>query len=397
MDLKKRLASLDKLTRKTTREPGALSLKNSGLKPEQRAIEELGLTCQETPAGPVFFRDCFDSLHPPHDPLPALDGFLSQWGGRSPSLAKILFLDTETTGLAGGTGTLAFLVGVSWFEKKGLVTRQLFLPSPACELAMLKYLSELAQRFEAIVTFNGASFDLPLLKTRALMNRLDHPWDQLQGWDLLVPSRRIWGNQLENCRQQSIEKAVEAPRRDSRDIEGSLIPQTWFDFLQENDSQSVEKVMYHNWRDMVGMGVIFQDLVMMARFLEDSPQEVGLDRERAWAMARIAERRGQTARSISWMEYAWKKTSASDLANRRFCLDLVRILKRSRCWSLVENVIAAVLVSHEDDPWFHREAAIFYEHRNPDLPRAISHALVAAEENRLMRLQRKLDQGKELH
>lgn len=393
MDLKKRLASLDRLTRKPEKsllEPPGETLFGPGGGGEV-ACAHLGLRAQSTPFGACYFRDLEDGLPPPAFPLPDFQGFLSQPGDGSLQPGEILFLDTETTGLAGGTGTMTFVVGVSWWEGKRLRTRQLFLVDPSGEPALLHTLHQLAAPFRSVVTYNGSSFDLPLLRTRALLNRMPHPWEDLLGWDLLVPSRRIWGRTLENCRQQTVEKQVGAVPRDQRDLPGHLIPQTWFDFLQGRDVQGVQRVLYHNWRDMAGMAAIFLDTVHWAGRLDQAGCHELQDAQLAWALGRIAERRRQTPASLRWMHQAWNLTRRQSAARdeERFCQDLVRILKRGGDWTLVENVIAWVLESGHNEPWVHREAAILYEHRLGNLERARHHALAAGDEYRLLRIKRR--------
>ena len=121
----------------------------------------------------------------------------------------IVFLDVETTGLAGGTGTLVFLVGVAWWTADGaLEVRQLFLPGPGREAPLLAELARVAARFRVVATYNGASFDLPLLRTRARLARRRDPFRHLVSWDLLVAARRCWGRRLPDCRQQTIETTV---------------------------------------------------------------------------------------------------------------------------------------------------------------------------------------------
>lgn len=130
--------------------------------------------------------------------------------GREPALAKVgldraVFLDTETTGLAGGTGTLAFLVGLGTFEdsegqaSQAFNIRQFFLRDPDEEPALLAALSEQVQDYEAIVTFNGRGFDLPLLQARYTLGRMQPKWLALPHLDLLAPARRLWRDRLPSC------------------------------------------------------------------------------------------------------------------------------------------------------------------------------------------------------
>lgn len=392
MDLKKRLASLDRMTRRPQSATPEVREFSAGAA-EEMATGLLGLETEATALGPCFFKDYRENLPLPAEPLPDFTGFLSRPGADIPGVSDILFLDTETTGLAGGTGTIAFLVGLSWWSAAQFHTRQYFLCGPAGEAALLQQLHKIASGFKAVATFNGASFDLPLLRTRALMNRLDHPWDHLHGWDLLVPARRLWGRQLDNCRQQTVESAVCGLGRGEQDIEGHLIPQTWFDFLQQGRPGGLVKVLYHNQRDMVGMGSIFLEMVALARRLNGAGPDREDDWHAAWALGRIAEARGDRALSGLWLTHAClaaRQHCPAAFAEGRFVADALRILKRGGDWRLVENVIAWALDCGQNEWWLHREAAILYEHRLVDLERARGHALAAGDEHRLLRVLGKL-------
>lgn len=392
MDLKQRLASLDRLTRKPQPAEGSVP-RTDRLVHGDLATGVLGLEAVATDAGTCHRRRRTDALPPPDGALPPLAGFLSQPGGESLAADQVLFLDTETTGLAGGTGTIPFLVGLSWWRDGLFHTHQYFLCGPGDEAAMLAEIHRLAASFRAVATFNGASFDLPLLRTRALLNRLPQPWDGLLGWDLLVPARRLWGRCLADCRQQTIEDRVCALGRESRDIPGHLIPQTWFDFLQAGQTAGLQRVLYHNAADMLGLGHIFRQVVALARRLQEEGPAAETPWDEAWALARVAERRGDAGRAVAWMDHARRCAERAEpeaFADPRFLGDLLRILKRGGDWSVVEKVLEAALAGGRNDWWLHREAAILYEHRLVDLERARRHALAAGDEHRLLRLKRKL-------
>jgi len=404
MDLKERLAQLDRLTRKNTAGRPRRRKAPSGRQTEA-ALVELGLTRTETPAGPVWSRDLCDRLEPPAS-VPDLSGLFSQDGARRPPLAEILFLDTETTGLAGGTGTLVFQAGASWWEDGAYVTRQFFLPEPGPERAMLECIGELANGFSVVVTFNGASFDLPLLRTRALLNRLDDPCGALLSWDLLVPARRLWGGRLPNCRQQTIEQMVCRCQREGGDLDGSRVPQAWFDFLATGDLGLLPEVLLHNHRDMLGMARIFLRVCEVGEFLpalaSGQDHAVGdscVDRAGLWALGRICERRRDTLGAAACFERAWScgwGVVVDVRQRRRFRQDAVRNLKRCQMWDLVEKVIRDGVESADfagaKGPLraWHREAAILYEHRLKRLEQALYHAVLAEDDHRAARIRKTL-------
>jgi uncharacterized protein len=177
-----------------------------------------------------------------------------------------LFLDTETTGLA-GAGTLAFMVGVAYFERRVsqrrdteyaeeeyvLVVRQLFLRDHGDEAAMLTLLDALLADKVGLISFNGRSFDLPLLNGRYLMNRMLNPFEELPHIDLLPPSRRLWRNRLGSCALSALEPALLGVNRTHEDVPGFLIPGMYHDYLRTGDASDLVRVFYHNQIDMVSM------------------------------------------------------------------------------------------------------------------------------------------------
>jgi len=390
MDLRKRLASLDRMTRKVS--PGS---DRPG--PAERSatwLADLGLEETATPAGPVFKRDYTDEVVFPGGDLPDLHGFFTRELPETPAVEHLLWLDTETTGLAGGTGTLAFLVGVSWWRDDRFHTRQFFLPGPEHEAAMLGALGRLAADFEVVVTFNGASFDLPLLRTRALMNRDRDPCAHLAGWDLLVPSRRLFGRRLPDCRQQTLEHRVCRIDRADGDIDGALIPATWFDFLATGQTGRLADVLRHNRRDMTGMARIFAEIWRQADRTPPDQTAGSVDWQSGWALGRIHERVHRRAASIAWLTAAVRDpnlTREGGFARPEFVADALRILKRGGDTEQVAGVLTAAFTAGLETPWLHREAAILWEHRRVDLARALHHARRCGEDTRIARLTRKLD------
>lgn len=163
-----------------------------------------------------------------------------------------LFLDTETTGLAGGTGTMAFLIGLGWFEEGHFSIRQILARDFGEEKAALTYLAEIAGRKKFLVTFNGKAFDINLLSTRFIMNRLASDLGNLPHLDLLHPSRRILGHRLENSRLATLEEQILGVQREG-DIPGWEIPQRYFDWLKRRDGRLLAAIFEHNRLDVISM------------------------------------------------------------------------------------------------------------------------------------------------
>lgn len=178
-------------------------------------------------------------------------------------LRSLAFLDTETTGLAGGAGTLVFLIGVGAVEADRFVLRQYFMLDPAHEPALLAALvDDLAPR-TGYVTFNGRSFDLPLLETRLTMNRRRGALGQRPHLDLLMPARRLYRGRLPSCSLGDIERGVFNIAREDDDVPGWLIPQLYTDYLRTHNPREMQRVIYHNTIDILSMVTLTAHLLEM--------------------------------------------------------------------------------------------------------------------------------------
>ena len=216
-------------------------------------------------------------------------------------------------------------------------------------------------------------------------------------WDLLVPVRRLYANRLPDCRQQTLEREICDLQRTEGDIEGSRIPQVWFDFLATGQAGLLSRVMTHNHRDMVGMGRLFNLVTGAAQLLARGIDHTGrLNWLDGWALGRICERRRDSDSALACLGVsvaAAPRDGPHGLGDPRFLADAVRILKRGGDWLLVERVINDGLAAGVDEPWLHREAAILYEHRLDQRPKALDHALKSGEDHRVARLRRLLNQS----
>ncbi|MGO9239484.1 MAG: ribonuclease H-like domain-containing protein [Bryobacteraceae bacterium] len=165
------------------------------------------------------------------------------------------FLDTETTGLAGGSGTLAFLVGVGSITPRGFALKQYFLRQPAEEASLLAALAADLTSFDVLITYNGKAFDVPLLETRFLMNRRKPPFPRLQHVDLLYGARRLWRLKLESCRLQDLEQRILGHERVG-DVGGAFIPNLYFDYLRRGDARPLEPIFFHNAIDILSLACL---------------------------------------------------------------------------------------------------------------------------------------------
>ncbi len=167
---------------------------------------------------------------------------------------RLLFLDTETTGLAGGTGTYAFLVGAGWLEGDVFVVVQHFMRDLDEEPALLAALAPLLERAGGLVTFNGSGFDLPLLETRFVLARRRWP-ATLAHLDLLRPSRRVWTGCFDDCRLATLERDVLGLARE-QDVPGGLIPTLYFDWLRRKRAAPLSRIFAHNRDDVLSLAAL---------------------------------------------------------------------------------------------------------------------------------------------
>ena len=167
---------------------------------------------------------------------------------------RLLYLDTETTGLAGGTGTYAFLVGVGFFDGGEFEVRQYFMRDLDEEPALLAALDPLLREVDGLVTYNGAGFDLPLLETRFVLARRRWP-EAAFHLDLLPAARRLWSARLPDCRLGTVEQhALGFVRED--DLPGALIPQVYFDYLRRKSPGELPRVFEHNRHDILSLAAL---------------------------------------------------------------------------------------------------------------------------------------------
>jgi uncharacterized protein YprB with RNaseH-like and TPR domain len=160
-----------------------------------------------------------------------------------------LYFDTETTGLSGGTGTRAFMIGAADWMNGQLRVRQLYLTTMGGEIAMLKEFASWLQPDTVLVSYNGRCYDSPLLKTRYRLARLPDPVSGLRHLDLLFPTRRFYRGAFENCKLSTIEHRVLGVVRED-DLPGSEAPRAWRDYLRGESAKDFRRVIEHNSQDM---------------------------------------------------------------------------------------------------------------------------------------------------
>lgn len=168
----------------------------------------------------------------------------------------LLFFDTETTGLSGGTGTRAFMIGAADIQGALLRVRQLTMSTLQAEVAMLQTFQSWLSPSTVLASYNGKSYDAPLLRTRYRLMRLAEPLTGLDHVDLLYPSRRQWKGQFENCRLATIERHVLRVVRED-DLPGSEAPAAWLHYLRGGSATLLRRVLAHNHQDVVSLARLF--------------------------------------------------------------------------------------------------------------------------------------------
>jgi uncharacterized protein len=276
-------------------------------------------------------------------------------------LSRAAFLDTETTGLAGGTGTAAFLIGVGFVDGDRFRVRQYFMRDYHEEAALLRGLADDLVRFRHVVTFNGRTFDLPLLESRYRLNRERYPLADTPHLDLLPPARRLWKLRLVSCRLQSLEADLLDLRRRA-DVAGEEIPRIYFDYVRRRDGRALLRVLEHNRVDVVSLAAL---TVLACQWVEEGRAE---DPRDVYSLAQVLEQ----ARLFERCESEYRRVADAGAGPLRVeaLLKLARHKRRAG-----DHVAAAELWGRAalTGDWRARRAlAIYHEHRSRDLGTALA-------------------------
>lgn len=239
-------------------------------------------------------------------------------------IERIAFVDTETTGLAGGTGTYAFLVGVGVFENGRFTVHQFFMRDYQEEPAQLCALGELLDGLEAVVSFNGKAFDLPLLETRFIMTRQFPRLTDAPHLDLLHPARRFWKYRLDSCALSSLEAEVLEVRRTQEDVPGWLIPSLYMEYARSNDAREMPRVFYHNVQDILSLVALTARMCQLLTVPVSSDELPGED---LYGLGRFWQEGGQWDRAESAFRQA-VQACRSPAVRSMAMRDLAYLLKR---------------------------------------------------------------------
>jgi uncharacterized protein len=334
---------------------------------------------------------------------------------------RTIFIDLETTGLSGGAGTVAFLVGCGYFDLGAFQVRQFLLTSFAAERALLAAVADFFDGADLIVTYNGKTFDVPVMETRWLFHRLQMPLDDVPHFDMLHPARRLWrtrggpAGDVEGCRLTTLERALFNVHRVG-DVPGLEIPGRFFRFVRSGDPRPLEPVLEHNRLDLVSLAAVMARAVQLARDGQgaccNDAEALALGRvyERAGTDDRLPGRAGALERAEACYARAAESRTAEVKGEALYRLALRhrrerRFEEAAAIWrqviELTEPRGVRRMTGLAELRQFAAEAlAIHHEHRDRDLESAREIAIFALEEaagrraedvrHRLARIDRKI-------
>jgi uncharacterized protein YprB with RNaseH-like and TPR domain len=330
--------------------------------------------------------------------------------------SRPMFFDTETTGLSGGAGTIAFLAGCGWFEEGGFRVRQWLLTSQAGERLLLRELGAAVDEASLLVSYNGRSFDVPLMEMRWAFHRQPSPFDDLPHFDMLPTARKLWsrresafdlapaGSDTSSCSLSTLERDVLGFHRVG-DVPGFEIPARYFQFLRTGDHRLLEGVLDHHRHDIVSLAVLMSYALRLAH---EGPDRCRTDHE-VVSLGRIYERAGLMDRALTAFDRA---AHSADRYVRAHAFSRLGVIHRregrhddaARAWQGVLDAAEGrrSLFALERDAT--QALAIHHEHRATDLAAAkqyaetmksLSSGRAAADvSHRLARLERKLSEAK---
>jgi uncharacterized protein len=326
---------------------------------------------EETSFGQCYFRELTFPLGHRHGSS-HLSGLLSCCGpeltlpSRDNELinfepGRSLFLDIETTGLSGGTGTWAFLIGVGWLEENSFLLRQYFLRRPAEERAILSHFAETASRFPSMITFNGKLFDLPLIQTRQLLTGFSQTRPHLH-LDLLQCARALWKKRLPSRTLRSLEETLLGLQRFD-DIPGAEIPAVYFDYLRRGKTELLKKVFHHNVLDILSMVTLLErvSLLSLGRQIEHPAESL--------ALGQLCLKAGRTNEGLEFLHDA--STCSLEPLAEEAALELSYYYRRQGRWQEAAAIWEKSAGKQKASPKACIELAKYFEHRCRDYRAAV--------------------------
>ena len=309
---------------------------------------------------------------------------LCQWANADSlsiaDLQNFIFLDTETSGLAGGTGTYAFEIGVGRFTEDGFKLAQFFMRHPGEEPALLEGLTAFMDGMQAVVTYNGKAYDIPLLNTRYTLMGFSSPFEGVDHFDLLPLARRLWRIRLESRTLSNVENRILGVTRNEQEVPGYMIPEMYFEYLRSMDARPLSGVFYHNAIDILSLAGLFSH---MSFLLNEPHSETIKHPEDILALARFFEAMGDHLQAESLYKKALAEELPTDLRwDAREKLSFLR--KRRGAWDAAIPLWEEA--AEDEELYAFEELAKYYEHHAKDLSTAhtwVSRAKQALESSHL--------------
>lgn len=348
----------------------------------------LGGRWLETRRGEIFVVEQVYSTEYRHGRVPIRVesglGGLAAWAGDERlgrlALSQLALIDTETSGLSGGTGTYAFLVGAGRFVEEEFRLAMFFMRDPSEEAALLEALADFLAPCAALVTFNGKAFDAPLLRARYALHRIPCPFDGFSHLDLLPLARRLWRDRLPSRALKYLEEHILQAPRGVQEVPGYEIPWLYFDYLRSGDAAPLKGVFYHNAMDIVAMAALLHLTASMLADPHGSDIAHGLD---IIALAKLFEDLNRPDDAARLYERGLK----TELPEPDFWQAVRRLAGLQKRRGDLETALKLwEQAAAEGHVYAHIELAKYYEHTRKDPASALGWTLTAIERIRHDRL-----------
>ena len=292
----------------------------------------------------------------------------------------VLFIDLETTGLQLAAGTVAFLIGVGYLDGAEFVVRQIFMRDFDEEPALLHDLESLCRRFKAVASFNGKTFDLPLLENRFVLARLLPDLLDAPHFDLLHPARRIWRRRLPNCKLATLEAELLGVERTQADVPGYFIPSLYRKYLVDQDARPMAGIFYHNEVDIVSMAALAPLLIQHFTLLDQADPAAHFQPIDMVSVGFWLQDLGQLDTAETILKLALTQSLPDDLTTQAKTR-LAYLLKRQTRYSEAESIWQELVLGPNPLPAL-EALAKYYEWQSKDFDNAlkcIDYALVTIE------------------
>lgn len=264
---------------------GLVKSSNLDLHPKRLIHEVVPGEYRDHPHGRVFIHEDIYPVEYTHGRVKLSElkngNLISRWAKTLSLDGKnsntLVFIDTETTSLSGGAGTFVFMMGIGFQTTGGFTVRQFFLESPSDETAFLAEIESQVGGFSGLVSFNGKSFDIPMLNSRFTINNLPSPFSGYPHIDLLPLARRLWKYRLPRRNLGTLEMEILGFRRSQDEIPGWMVPEIYIDYLRNQNPSPLAGVFYHNAVDILSLAALYFHLSDLLQTCDPNSIDEGLD------------------------------------------------------------------------------------------------------------------------